>query len=268
MDASIFFWIFVVLAILQPVISRRLRESSRANLIRRIESRRGSRVIVVSTWEETMRFLGFPVTRRFEVTESEAVLRAMDLTSKDLPIDIVLHVPEGIEIEALQIARAIRRHQGKVTALVPHFARSGTALLAFAADEIAMSPNAVLGPVSPMIGRTPAPSVLRIARERGMTDEWMLGLLDRAERRIASVKEALRWLLEEKFPRERAEELAARLVEGDWSDRDLGYEDLAEAGFPVKTELPCEVLQLTALYPQPVRCREAYEAPRRTPRER
>ncbi len=255
MEAFVFFVLFVLIAALQPVVSRRLREASRANLIRRLESRRSSRVLVVSTAEETMRLLGFPLTRRFEATESEAVLRAIDLTAKDLPIDIVLHVPEGVAIEALQIARAIRRHEAEVTVIVPHFARSGSALLALAANRITMSRNAALGPVSPEIDGQPATSIVRALRQGGAASDSARILLDRAERAIARRKEDLRWLLEEKFPRERAEELAARLAEGDWSDRELSYEDLADAGFPVTTELPCEAIQLTALYPQPVRCR-------------
>ncbi|MGQ9590160.1 MAG: SDH family Clp fold serine proteinase [Planctomycetota bacterium] len=255
MEASIFFWLFVLIAVLQPVVSRRLRESSRANLARRIESRRKSRVVAVTTSEESMRFLGFPLSRRLEVAEPEAVLRALELTAPELPVDIVLHVPEGVGIEAAQIARAIRRHGGRVTALVPHFARSGSALLAFAADEIVMSPNAVLGSVSPWVDGRPAASILRVAREaKGALSEDGRILADRAERAIARSKDLLRELLEDKFPRERAERLAAALAEGDWSDRELSYEDLAAAGFPVRKDLPCEVLQLTALYPQPARC--------------
>jgi len=48
---------------------------------------------------------------------------------------------------ALQIARAIRGHKGKVTVFVPHYAMSGGTLIALAADEIVMSRHAVLGPI-------------------------------------------------------------------------------------------------------------------------
>lgn len=255
MDVTIFFWLFVLIAVLQPVVSRRLRESSRANIVRRIENRRKSRVVAVTALEESMRFLGFPLSRRYEVTEPEAVLRALELTSPELPIDLVLHVPEGVDVEAAQIARAVRRHEGRVTVLIPHFARSGSALIAFAADEIVLSPNAVLGSVSPWVDGRPAASILRVAREaKGASTEDARILADRAERAIARSKELLRELLGDKFPQGRAEELAASLAEGDWSDRELAYEDLAAAGFPVRKDLPCEVLQLIALYPQRARC--------------
>jgi ClpP class serine protease len=43
-----------------------------------------------------------------------------------------------------QIAGAIKRHKGKVTAFVPHYAMSGGTLIALAADEIGMCDHAVL----------------------------------------------------------------------------------------------------------------------------
>ena len=43
---------------------------------------------------------------------------------------------------------------------VPHYAMSGGTLLALAADQIVMDPNAVLGPVDPQLGPLPAASML------------------------------------------------------------------------------------------------------------
>ena len=59
---------------------------------------------------------------------------------------------------------ALRRHEGKVTVFVPHYAMSGGTLLCLAADEVAMDENAVLGPVDPRIGEYPAASILRVPR--------------------------------------------------------------------------------------------------------
>jgi ClpP class serine protease len=68
-------------------------------------------------------------------------------------------------LAADQVASALKRHRGKVTVFVPHYAMSGGALIAPAADEIVMDPNAVLGPVDPQLGTQqaafPAPSILR-----------------------------------------------------------------------------------------------------------
>jgi ClpP class serine protease len=59
-------------------------------------------------------------------------------------------------LAALQIAWAIREHEGKVTVIVPHYAMSGGTLIAPSADEIVMSKHAVLGPIDPQLGESPA----------------------------------------------------------------------------------------------------------------
>jgi ClpP class serine protease len=88
------------------------------------------------------------------------------MTDPNVPIDIVLRTPGGLVLAATQIARAINRRKGKVTALVPHYAMSGGTLIALAADEIIMSDHAVLGPVDPQLGRYPAASLLKAAEQK------------------------------------------------------------------------------------------------------
>ena len=106
-----------------------------------------------------MRFLGFPVARYININDSEDVLRAIQMTDDDLPLDIILHTPGGLVLAALQIAWAIREHKGKVTVFVPHYAMSGGTLIALSADEIVMSKHAVLGPIDPQLGQSPPPQV-------------------------------------------------------------------------------------------------------------
>src|SRR5713101_8334467 len=156
------FWFFFMLSALQPVITRRILEYSRLRLIAKIEHERGSRVILLVHRQEMMSFLGFPVYRYIDVNDSEEVLRAIHMTDREVPIDIVLHTPGGLVLAALQIARAIHKHKGKVTAFVPHYAMSGGTLIALAADEIIMSEDAVLGPVDPQLGQYPAASILKV----------------------------------------------------------------------------------------------------------
>src|SRR5918999_352090 len=130
------FWFFIMLSAFQPVITRRLLEYSRQRMISKIENDRGSRVILLVHRQETMNFLGFPVYRYIDVNDSEEVLRAIHLTDSTVPLDIVLHTPGGLVLAALQIARAIHKHKGKVTAFIPHYAMSGGTLIALAANEI------------------------------------------------------------------------------------------------------------------------------------
>jgi ClpP class serine protease len=153
MSPADIFWLFFMFSALQPVLRQRMLEGMRMRKIAALERKRGSRVILLVHRQETMRLLGFPVIRYIDVNDSGDVLRAIQMTDPDVPLDIVLHTPGGLVLAALQIARAIRGHKGKVTVLVPHYAMSGGTLIALAADEIIMSPYAVLGPVDPQLGQ-------------------------------------------------------------------------------------------------------------------
>src|SRR5712664_2750315 len=146
-------WTFFMLSALQPVLKQRFLEAARQRLIARIESQRDSRVILLVHRQETMSVLGFPILRYIDVNDSEEVLRAIYLTDPALPLDIVLHTPGGLVLSSLQIARAIHKHRGKVSAVVPHDSMSGGSLIALAADEIVMSEYAVLGPVDPQLAQ-------------------------------------------------------------------------------------------------------------------
>ena len=106
------FWLFFLLSALQPMMQKRLLEYSRQRLISKIENDRGSRVILLVHRQETMSFLGFPVYRYIDVDDSEEVLRAIHMTGKDVPIDLILHTPGGLVLASLQIAEAIKKHKG------------------------------------------------------------------------------------------------------------------------------------------------------------
>src|SRR5258708_23664814 len=133
------FWIFFMLSALQPVIRQRLLDAMRMRKIAQLERDRHSRVILLVHRQETMRFLGFPVMRYIDVNDSEEVLRAIQMTDDDVPLDIVLHTPGGLVLAALQIARAIRGHKAKVTVVVLHYAMSGGTRIALRADERVVS---------------------------------------------------------------------------------------------------------------------------------
>src|ERR1700694_298316 len=159
-------WLFFVFSALQPVLKQRYLEASRQRLIAKFERQRKSRVILLVHRQETMSFLGFPVYRYIDIDDSEEVLRAIHLTDPDVPIDIVLHTPGGLVLAATQIARAIHKHKGKVTAFVPHYAMSGGTLIALAASEIVINEYAVLGPVDPQLGQRPAASILKAVNKK------------------------------------------------------------------------------------------------------
>jgi ClpP class serine protease len=257
------FWFFLMLSAFQPVITRRLLEYSRQRMIAKIEHDRGSRVILLVHRQETMNFLGFPVFRYIDIDDSEEVIRAIHLTDKDLPIDLILHTPGGLVLASLQIAEAIRKHKGKVTAIVPHYAMSGGTLIALAASEIIMSEHAVLGPVDPQLGKYPAASVLKVIRRKPVAeiDDETLILADQAEKAIVQLRESVKDLLEGKPTNGRGpDELARILSEGTWThDYPITYERAKALGLPVRSDIPDDVLKLMSLYPQPTRMQPSVE---------
>jgi ClpP class serine protease len=145
--------------------------------------------------------------------------------------------------------------------MVPHYAMSGGTLIALAADEIIMDANAVLGPVDPQIGEYPAASILRAAHiENPNRDDRTLILADIAEKALKQVYDTVYRLVLDKLPEERAEALSRLLTQGTWThDYPIDVEEVRQLGLPVSTDLPREVYQLMALYPQPAQRRPSVE---------
>jgi ClpP class serine protease len=256
MSPTDLFWIFFMLSALQPVLRQRMLETMRMRKIALLEQKRNSRVILLVHRQETMRVLGFPVMRYIDVNDSEDVLRAIQMTDPEVPLDIILHTPGGLVLAALQIARAVRSHKGKVTVLVPHYAMSGGTLIALAADEIVMSRHAVLGPVDPQLGQFPGASLIKVVEQKPIAeiDDETLIMADVSRKAIAQVKVAAQELLERHLPAEAAQALAEKLSTGTWThDYPISPEEAKKLGLTVSTEMPKEVMELMTLYPQPVR---------------
>jgi ClpP class serine protease len=213
------FWLFIAVAVMQPVITQRLLSAMRQRKIAEIEKMRGSRVILLVHRQETMNLLGFPIMRYIDINHSEQVMRAIELTDPDTLLDLVLHTPGGLVLASLQIARAMKRHRGKTTVFVPHFAMSGGTLIALAADEIVMSPHAVLGPVDPQINGLPAASIIRAAEAKPIAevDDNKLVLADIGRKATAQVSLAVSELLQEHLDKERADQIADKLSRGEWT---------------------------------------------------
>jgi ClpP class serine protease len=250
------FWLFFIFSAIQPMLRQRMLEAMRVRKIAQLESERKSRVILLVHRQETMRLLGFPVARYIDINDSEDVLRAIQMTDEEVPLDLVLHTPGGLVLAALQIAKAVREHKAKVTVFVPHYAMSGGTLIALAADEIVMCKHSVLGPIDPQLGQSPAASLIKVTEEKpvGRIDDQTLVLADVGRKAIAQVKQAASELLERRLPAEQARTLAEKLTAGTWThDYPIWASTAKSLGLPVSTDMPNGVLELMKLYPQPVR---------------
>ncbi|ANQ53448.1 hypothetical protein XJ44_02780 [Thermosipho affectus] len=245
------FWMILILSTLSPVFKSLSLNNSREGIIRLIEKKRKSRVITLIHREEAVNFFGLPLRRYIDIEDSEEILRAIKMTPKDMPIDIIIHTPGGLVLAAEQIANALKKHQAKVTAFVPHYAMSGGTLIALSADEIIMDENAVLGPIDPQLGQYPAASILSVVKNKDINkiDDQTLILADVAEKALNQMKEYAINLLKEKYPN--AEELADKLVSGYWThDYPITVEKAKELGLKISTNMPKEIYMLMDLYKQ------------------
>lgn len=245
-------WLVLIVALLWPLAQRRLLELRRAGGIERLGRARSTRALTLIARRETYRLFGYPLIQRETLDSPEVVLRAIAQTPPRTPIDLVLHVGPGHALAAEQIAHALIRHPAKVTVFVPHYAMGGGLLIALAAEEIVLDPNAVLGPVAPQVGRYPAASLLLAAREKGvaaLTDEALI-FADQARKATAQVEALVAELLVARKPeREQVPEVAALLTGIEWTPAyPILLEEARRLGLPVSDALPPEVHALMDLY--------------------
>ena len=243
----------IVLLFTVPVAQQQMVRTRRLRAIRDLETERRTRVIALIHRQERIGFLGIPLFRYIDINASEEVLRAIRLTPPDIPIDLVVHTPGGLILSSEQIAMALRRHRGKVTIFVPHYAMSGGTLLCLAADEVAMDENAVLGPVDPRIGEYPAASILRVPRLKPpeeIEDRTFI-LVDIAAKAQNQMRQFVTVLLRDRMDAERADRLSRLLTQGTWThDYPITFEEARDLGLPVTPGMPAGVYRLMDLFPQ------------------
>jgi len=253
--ARLVFWVVLTAIIVMQVFGGRdnSAQKQRDALIDQFQTERKSRVIALIHRQESRSILGVEVANHIDIEDSEAVLRAIRLTPDEQPIDLILHTPGGLVLAAEQIAKALIEHKGKITVFIPHYAMSGGTLIALAADEIVMDPNAVLGPVDPQIGGIPAASilqVLRLKKPENISDETLM-MADIAAKARVQLASFVADILTKHLPKKKADELATILSEGRWThDFPITVQFAQQLGMPITTKMPRIVYALMDLYPQ------------------
>jgi ClpP class serine protease len=245
-------WIFLILIAVQPALGRWLLARARRRALQQLSRQRDATVITLIHRQETVSFLGIPLMRHIDIDDAESVLQAIRETPSGRGIEIVLHTPGGLVLAARQIAAALADHDGKVTAVVPHYAMSGGTMIALAADEILVDAHAALGPVDPQITQFPASSLIAVAERPGPHTDETLILADISRKALHQVQVFAAELLEKRMEPAQAREVARILSTGLWThDHPLMPRDLEGLRLPVKVGVPEEERQLLRLYPQP-----------------
>jgi len=123
-------------------------------------------------------------------------------------------------LAALQIARAIKEHNAKVTIFVPHYAMSGGTLIALAADEIVMSQARGAGPDRSANWTTARrPSLIRVVEQKPISeiDDQTLVMADVGRKAIAQLKQSASDILKRRLPPDKADAASPEKL----FDRDL-----------------------------------------------
>jgi ClpP class serine protease len=250
-------WIFFILSSLQPLVQKELLAASRRRMLVALAKRRDATIITLIHRQETISLLGIPLARYIDIDDSQSVLRAIRETPAGRAIEIILHTPGGLVLAASQIARALRDHDGRVVAVVPHYAMSGGTLIALAADEIVVDRHSALGPVDPQLGQYAAASLVEVASMPGQHEDQTLLLADVGRKALRQVEDVATYLLERHTEHQRARDIAHLLASGVWThDHPLMAAELEQLGMPIRVGVPAEERALLDLYPQP-RGREA-----------
>jgi len=237
-------------------MQRYLVNSARQRILARISRERKSQVITLIHRQETIAFLGIPLSRYIDIDDSEEVLRAIRMTPHDVPIDLIMHTPGGIALAATQIALALKSHPARKTVIVPHYAMSGGTLIALAADQILMDPHAVLGPVDPQLagkdGAFAASSILSVMHRKPIDkiSDATLILADDARKAQEQMKELVREIIKGKCGEPNIDMILEELVSGKYThDYPIFPEKAKELfGDCIQIGIPKSVYELMEFY--------------------
>ena len=114
-----FLWLYFILTSLQPLIEQRVLAARRRSALQALEKRNQSRAITLIHRRESFSFLGIPFGGYIDIDDSEAVIRAIEMTAPSMPVDLVLHTPGGLVLAAEQIATASPTTRGRSPSTCP-----------------------------------------------------------------------------------------------------------------------------------------------------
>ncbi len=250
-------WILLfVLLFVIPIMQRYMVNAARQRILARISRERKSQVVTLIHRQETIAFLGIPLSRYIDIDDSEEVLRAIRTTPHNVPIDLIMHTPGGIALAATQIALALKSHPARKTVIVPHYAMSGGTMIALAADEILMDPHAVIGPVDPQLankdGQFAAASVIKVVKEKPIdkvADKTLLRA-DDSQKAQDQMIVFVREIMKGKCGEENIDQIIAELVMGKYTHDYPIFPGRAREllGDCVKVGIPKSVYELMEFY--------------------
>ena len=174
--------------------------------------------------------------RYIDVEDSEAVIRAIHMTDREVPIDLVLHTPGGLVLASLQIAQAIKQEQREsdgLCATLCHVRRHVDFTRRLRNRHVRAR---CFGPVAPQLGKFAAASILKAVARKPVAeveDETLI-MADQAEKAIEQVTRRCERALDRILSSNgKTDELARLLSEGTWThDYPITYDRAKALGLP------------------------------------
>ncbi len=215
----------------------------RDEMIARIQGARGSHVIALVHGHQLPREYPWEWYWREFIgpRHMEDFLTAMASVPPTAKLDVILHSFGGGFLAVQQIARAIKAHKGETTVFVPHYAQHLSTLIALAAKNIVLGPNAALSFIEP-------------------DDQVLSSVVNQKGAHRVSDLTVMRLHMEKNWCREAREfvcelehnaghaghcSLAMQIVGGKRSPWDPMTPKLARSlGLPISTSMPAEVYEL------------------------
>lgn len=114
------------------------------NLIKKIEEKRGSKVITYITSDRQG-----PVNAKIAADIIPIISQQLRKIGKTKKIDLFLHSSGGDTMTPWRLVSMIREYCDRFSVLVPHKAHSAATMIALGADEIVMSDLSELSPIDP-----------------------------------------------------------------------------------------------------------------------
>jgi Serine dehydrogenase proteinase len=131
----------LVFVVLSPVVQLEQLDLRRYVARRRLGRRRGTYVVTLIHRMETLALVGVPVIRFMSLTRADEVARALAAAPPGTPIDLIVHMPDGVVVNGEQIAAAMATCGVAVTVVVPRFALGDTAPVLAAAQHVVGGPR-------------------------------------------------------------------------------------------------------------------------------
>jgi hypothetical protein len=253
---------------------------SRKEIIKKIEEKRGSKVIVYFTGDRQM------ASARISEDAVRPLYEQLLAIGKTEKIDLFLYSRGGNVSVPWRIVTMFREFCNDLSVIIPYKAYSATTLISLGADSIVMGKKAELGPIDPTlekqsVGENAGPpdlisiedvnSFLSFVRERGhITDQaalaqvmcllanqltpLALGSINRTNSHIRLVARKLLTARKEKLEEAKISSIIETLTEKMYSHgHAIGRKEALEIGLPVITpddELESIIWELYLLYEQ------------------